>query len=99
MPNENKQNACVGKAIYINLKYTRFFFCKNVQLYILITIELLPGMGEEGNGSGFRIKEEERGRREREDMTNISIRKSHFDRAQGFMRTNNRNMQRKGGGE
>lgn len=55
MPNENRSNVCVGKAIYINLKYTKICFAR-MQLYILITIELLPGMGEEGNRNGFRNK-------------------------------------------
>lgn len=28
VPNENRNNACVGKAIYINLKYTKIHFAR-----------------------------------------------------------------------
>lgn len=73
VPNENskKLNTCVGKTIYIRLKYTKsnsHFARIYRQLYMLITLGWLPGMGREGNGSGFRNKrgrENEKGRRER----------------------------------
>ena len=53
-------HACVGKAIYINLKYTKSFtFCTNTEkLYILMTIEWLWVLGEKGLEVDLEIKEE-----------------------------------------
>ena len=52
----------MGKAIYINLKYTKSFtFCTNTEkLYILMTIEWLWVLGEKGLEVDLEIKEEGR---------------------------------------
>lgn len=46
--------------LYKFKRYKKLTFCKKVQLYILITVELLLGMEGEGNGSGFRNKRKRR---------------------------------------
>lgn len=50
-------HACVGKAIYINLKYTKSFtFCTNRKVVHINDNRVVVGIGGEGTGSRFRNK-------------------------------------------